>query len=69
MVVTLVQVMLGVGAYYARLNAERNPVAMVILTVAHVATGALTLASSIVLAIQIRRNVHEQAHQPQAVTA
>jgi heme a synthase len=69
LVVTLVQVMLGIGAYYARLDASRNPVAMVIVTVAHVATGALTLASSVVLAIQIRRNVHEPAHQGQAVTA
>jgi uncharacterized membrane protein len=36
---------------------------MVIVTVAHVATGALTLASSIALAIQIRRNVTEQARE------
>ena len=35
---------------------------MVIVTVAHVATGALTLAASIVLAIQIRRNVTEPVH-------
>ena len=69
MAVTLVQVMLGIGAYYARLDAARNPAAMVILTVAHVATGALTLASSVALAIQIRRNVREQAHQGQTVTA
>jgi hypothetical protein len=32
---------------------------MDLMTVAHVATGALTLAASIVLAIQIRRNVRE----------
>jgi hypothetical protein len=31
---------------------------MVFTTVAHVATGGLTLAASVVLAIQIRRNVH-----------
>jgi hypothetical protein len=30
---------------------------MLIFTIAHVATGALTLASSVVLAIQIWRNV------------
>jgi heme a synthase len=69
MVVTLVQVMLGIGAYYARLDASRNPVAMVIVTVAHVATGALTLASSVALAIQIRRNVREHAAEREAVTA
>lgn len=61
--VTLVQVMLGVGAYFARLSAETRPEAMVIVTVAHVATGALALASSIVLAIQIRRNVRDRVHE------
>jgi heme a synthase len=65
--ITLAQVMLGLGAYLARSNADRHPVAMVIVTVAHVATGALTLASSVVLAIQIRRNVTEPVHE--AVTA
>jgi cytochrome c oxidase assembly protein subunit 15 len=69
MVVTLAQVMLGIGAYYTRLEAAKNPVAMVIVTVAHVATGALTLASSVVLAIQIRRNVREHSRATQAVTA
>jgi hypothetical protein len=34
---------------------------MVLTTVAHVATGGLTLAASVVLAIQIRRNVHARA--------
>jgi cytochrome c oxidase assembly protein subunit 15 len=55
--ITLVQVMLGLAAYYTRATAEENPAAMVIATVIHVAVGALTLAASIVLAIQIRRNV------------
>ncbi len=66
--VTLAQVMLGIGAYFARSNAAQSPLAMVVVTVAHVATGALTLASSIVLAIQIRRNVTEPIRH-QAVTA
>lgn len=65
--VTLAQVLLGLGAYLARSNAERHPLIMVIVTVAHVATGALTLASSIVLAIQVRRNVTSPVHE--AVTA
>jgi heme a synthase len=68
MVVTLAQVMLGIGAFYTRLEAAKNPAAMVIVTVAHVATGALTLASSVVLAIQIRRNVREHSRATQAVT-
>ncbi len=65
--ITLAQVMLGLGAYMVRSSADRSPLAMVIVTVAHVATGALTLASSIGLAIQVRRNVTEQVRQ--AVTA
>jgi hypothetical protein len=46
---------------------------MVLTTVAHVATGGLTLAASVVLAIQIRRNVRvttpEIAQTRQAVTS
>jgi heme A synthase len=56
--ITLVQVFLGIFAYIARLNAAEYPLTMVLTTVAHVATGGLTLAASVVLAIQIRRNVH-----------
>jgi cytochrome c oxidase assembly protein subunit 15 len=59
--VTLLQVMLGLAAYYARLSAAEFPLAMVLTTVAHVATGGLTLAASAVLAIQIRRNVQAPA--------
>jgi hypothetical protein len=36
---------------------------MVLSTVAHVAVGAMTLAASIVLAIQIRRNVRPASAQ------
>jgi cytochrome c oxidase assembly protein subunit 15 len=72
--ITGVQVFLGVIAYIARINAAEYPLAMVLTTVAHVATGGLTLAASVVLAIQIRRNVRVRAseaaetHQ-QAVTS
>jgi heme a synthase len=59
--ITLAQVFLGVIAYVARMNAAEYPLAMVLTTVAHVATGGLTLAASIVLAIQIRRNVRVRA--------
>jgi cytochrome c oxidase assembly protein subunit 15 len=59
--ITLVQIFLGIGAYVARINAAEYPLAMVLTTVAHVATGGLTLAASVVLAIQIRRNVHARA--------
>lgn len=69
--VTFLQVMLGVAAYYTRLQAAEQPLAMVLTTVAHVATGGLTLASSIVLSIQILRNVraHGTLHAHEAVTS
>ena len=63
--VTLMQVFLGIEAYFARLGAAEKPVPMLVFTIAHVATGALTLASSVVLAIQIWRNV--SAPQPEIV--
>ena len=55
--IACLQVGLGILAYVARLNASEYPLFMVLSTVAHVAVGALTLAASIVFAIQIRRNV------------
>ena len=63
--VTLVQVFLGIETYFARLDAAEKPLFMLIFTIAHVATGALTLASSIALAIQIWRNV--RAPQPDTI--
>jgi cytochrome c oxidase assembly protein subunit 15 len=69
--VTFLQVMLGVAAYYTRLQAAEEPLAMVLTTVAHVATGGLTMASSVVLSIQILRNVraHGTLEARQAVTS
>jgi hypothetical protein len=63
--------MLGVGAYYTRLQAAEQPLAMVLTTVAHVATGGLTLAASVILGIQILRNVraHGTLETRQAVTS
>jgi cytochrome c oxidase assembly protein subunit 15 len=65
--VTVAQIALGIAAYYARLQAAESPLAMVLLTVAHVAGGGLTLAATIALSIQIRRNlrvaVTQSAHQ------
>jgi cytochrome c oxidase assembly protein subunit 15 len=59
--VTFLQVFLGIAAYFARLEAATKPTLMVLTTVAHVALGALTLATTIVLSIQIRRNVRAQS--------
>lgn len=69
--ITLFQVLLGVGAYYTRLEAAQEPLAMVLTTVAHVATGGLTLAASVVLSIEIFRNVRAQGalHVHEAVTS
>jgi cytochrome c oxidase assembly protein subunit 15 len=51
------QVFLGMLAFWVRLDDSFSQVSMVISTVAHVAGGGLTLASSIALSILIRRNV------------
>jgi cytochrome c oxidase assembly protein subunit 15 len=67
--ITFLQVMLGIGAYYTRSQAATDPLAMVLTTVAHVATGGLTLAASVVLAIQIRRNVHASVAVREAVAS
>jgi hypothetical protein len=63
---------LGIIAYVMRILAAQQPLGMVISTVAHVAVGASTLAASIALSIQIRRNVRpaaEMASQPQTVAS
>ncbi len=72
--VTLIQVFLGIETYFARLGAAEKPAPMLIFTIAHVATGALTLASSIVVAIQVWRNVtapqeHAEPSETAAVTS
>ncbi|MCU1337345.1 MAG: cytochrome oxidase assembly [Bryobacterales bacterium] len=67
--ITLVQIFLGIAAYFARLQAAEYPLAMVLTTVAHVATGGLTLAASVVLAIQIRRNVRAAVSVESAETS
>lgn len=66
--ITFSQVLLGIAAYYTRLQAEQIPLAMVLTTVAHVATGGLTLAATIVLSIQTRRNVRVPAAHSSAET-
>ena len=57
---TFLQIFLGIAAYMSRLATAEAPQPMPVMvgfTVAHVAVGALTLASSVVLAIQLFRNV------------
>jgi heme a synthase len=71
--ITFFQVFLGLSAFTALTRAVPRNAEVVASTVAHVATGALTLAASIVLAIQIRRNVRtraaERADSPHAAVA
>lgn len=58
--ITFLQVFLGIAAYLSRISNSDSVqplTVMVIFTVAHVAVGALTMATSVVLGIQVRRNV------------
>ena len=58
--VTTSQVFLGIAAYGSRLAAagsQTPPTSTILYTVIHVAVGGLTLATSVLWAIQIRRNV------------
>jgi cytochrome c oxidase assembly protein subunit 15 len=66
---TTLQVFLGLGAYWARLEAASSPLQMVIVTVAHVAGGGLTLAFTILLSIQIRRYVQAPMHSVESQAA
>jgi cytochrome c oxidase assembly protein subunit 15 len=58
MAMTFLQIFLGISAYLARVGADpaKSP-SMLPTTVAHVVGGGLTLAATILLSIQIRRNV------------
>jgi cytochrome c oxidase assembly protein subunit 15 len=66
--ITFTQVFLGVGAYMSRVattDAPQPMPVMVLFTVAHVAAGALTMAFSVLMAIQVHRHVREDfAHSP-----
>lgn len=56
MVITGIQVMLGFAVFILLLMFPRNNLALVLTSMAHAATGALTLAASIAFAFAIRRN-------------
>jgi cytochrome c oxidase assembly protein subunit 15 len=73
-----VQVVLGLAAYWTRLAQQNQPGAetpgvMVFFTVAHVATGAVALAVTSMLSIQVLRNVQKRVpaakRQPQTASA
>ncbi len=58
------QVFLGLAVYTLRLETSANTVPVMITVLSHVATGSSTFAASVVLGIQIRRNVHARVQQP-----
>jgi cytochrome c oxidase assembly protein subunit 15 len=69
--ITMTQVFLGVGAYMTRIayvDAVQPMPLMVTFTVLHVAVGALTLASSVVMAILVRRNLGTRVTVPSMAT-
>ncbi len=67
------QITLGLGSYVSRVLWSRNATAplasVVILTVAHVACGALLLVTAVILTIQFHRHIepHGEAHDTIAV--
>jgi len=64
MVVTGIQVFLGMAAFLFRMMNLTATTAWLAISVAHVATGSLTFAASVVFAIEIRRNVLPRAVNP-----
>ena len=57
MVVTFVQVFFGIAVYTVRVLPKSEPSAILLIATAHVTTGGLLLAASVVMGMQIRRNV------------
>ncbi len=57
MTITGIQVFLGFAAFIVRMMAEATALPVVISTVAHVTTGALTLGATVVALLQIRRHM------------
>ena len=66
---TFIQIFLGVGAFMARMSSTAPAAEMLVTTVAHVAGGGLTLAFTILLSIQIRRQVLPQTADVPAVAS
>jgi len=64
--ITFFQVFLGIAAYMSRIatiDAPQPMPIMILFTVLHVATGALTMAASVIAAIQVYRNVRRPEAQ------
>lgn len=61
MTITAIQVFLGLAAFLMRLMNMAATLAFLGISVAHVATGSLTFAASVMLAMEIRRSVLPRA--------
>lgn len=60
-IVTGVQVMLGFATFtFLLIGSTNGSGVLLMLSLAHVSTGAVTLAASVLLAIQVRRNLRRQ---------
>jgi heme A synthase len=60
-IITGVQIFLGFATFIMMLIVSGGSAALTILSVAHVTTGALTLAGTVVLMIEIRTNLYPQS--------
>jgi len=67
MIIAGAQVFLGFAAFTARMMADDNTLPVMIITAAHVTTGALTLATTVVLTLQLRRHLRPAVAQKGAV--
>jgi heme A synthase len=65
LVITGIQVLLGFGVYMVVLIVSQNNLTLIISGMLHVLNGSLTLAASVVLALQLRRSDQSQANQSQ----
>jgi hypothetical protein len=61
MVITGIQVLLGMGAFFMRMMNTSGSTVFLAISVAHVTTGSLTLATGVMLALEIRRSVLPRA--------
>jgi heme A synthase len=68
-VITSIQVALGFTTFLMLILFPETSLAVVITSVLHVTTGALTLAAAVALALQIRFNVQGQPVTHRSVTA
>jgi heme A synthase len=57
LIIAGVQVLLGFSVYLILLMSAKNNLGLIVTGVMHVANGSLTLAASVVLAMQIQRNI------------